>query len=351
MVLIVSGGIVLASWFFGAQKLQLMTEDLEQENSSLQEEYDRKMRILEKKEQYLQDTENYNQAFQLMLDQYPGGLSQDQQILFVTDLEQEFGMSVESVSFSDPVTAYTFQSVEPQNVLPYELKNSNLQIPVKVSYEEWKRLIEYIFAYQDKDTIPGITSKYDAAAGVVEAEVTMSQYAIAGEDLPFDQREAEAPVGTDNIFTSGSPLAYGGSVVEQIQKIIGSYDCYLMLYPTASDVKAKVIAGRDDAERVTSGRNAEETLVIKAEDAADGTGTITYTLGKNRPHALTGLDGETINLYVLSTSRRGENDLSGVRVQIDNASSRQLRIAVTGDDTTTPRFNVESTTGAVQILK
>jgi hypothetical protein len=351
IVLLVSCGIVAVSWFFGAQKIREMTDELEVKNNQLSEEYNRKMRILEKKEQYLQDTENYNQAYQLMMEQYPGGLAQDQQILFVTNLEREFDTQIVSVSYSDPESIYTFQTVEPQNVNPYELERSTLSVPVDITYDEWKRLIEYIFAYQDKDTIPGISSSYDAASGLVNAQVTMQQYAITGEDIPFEQQQAEAPAGTDNIFTSGSPLAYGGSVTEQIQTVISNYDCYLMLYPTASDVKAKVIAGRDEKERVTSGRNQEETLVIKAEDAADGTSTITYTLGKNRPHALTGLDGETINLYVISTARRGESDLSGVRVQIVNTSGRQLRVAVTGDDSTTPRFNVESTEGAVQILK
>jgi polyhydroxyalkanoate synthesis regulator phasin len=351
IVLLVSCGIVAVSWFFGAQKIREMTDELEVKNNQLSEEYNRKMRILEKKEQYLQDTENYNQAYQLMMEQYPGGLAQDQQILFVTNLEREFDTEIVSVAYSDPESIYTFQSVEPQNDQPYELESSMLSVPMDVTYDEWKRLIEYIFAYQDKDTIPGITSSYDAVSGLVNAQVTMQQYAVTGEDIPFEQQQAEAPAGTDNIFTSGSPLAYGGSVTEQIQTVISNYDCYLMLYPTASDVKAKVIAGRDDVERVTSGKNAEETLVIKAEDAADGTGTITYTLGKNRPHALTSLDGETINLYVLSTERRGEKDLSGVRVQIENASSRQLRIAVTGDDSTAPRFNVESTSGEVQILR
>jgi hypothetical protein len=351
MVLLVSCGIVAVSWFFGAERLRQMTEEAKAQNQEYQDELNRKNSILEKKEQYLQDTENYNQAYQLMLDQYPGGLAQDQQILFVTDIEKDFGTQVASVSYTDPGTLYTFRSREPDNANPYELKTSELRIPVDVSYEEWKRLIDYVFSCPDKDTIPGIVSSYDAASGTVHAEVTMSQYAITGEDRPFEQREAQAPTGTDNIFTSGSPLAYGGSVTEQIQKVSSDYDCYLMLYPTASDVKAKVIAGRDDKERVTSGKNEVETLVIRTEDAADGTSTITYTLGKNRPHALTGLDGETINLYVISTARRGESDLSGVNVQIENLSARQLRIAVTGDDTAAPRFQVESTSGAVQILR
>ena len=43
--------------------------------------------------------------------------------------------------------------------------------------------------------------------------------------------------------------------VEQIEAIKSDYDCYIMLFPSASDVNAKVVAGPDDSEKIISDKN------------------------------------------------------------------------------------------------
>lgn len=351
LFLALSVGIVAASWFGGARLIKEKTAEVEAQREELSQEYEEHLRVLEKKEQYLQYTSDYNGAFTMMLNDFPGGISQAQQILFVTQLEEEFHTQVTSVSYTDETPIYGFESIEPKNSSPYTLVTSVVQIPVQLEYTEWKRFIDFIFSYPEKNTIPELSAQFDAASGMVNANVTLYQYAITGEDREFKEGQAAAPVGTDNIFISGTPLSYGGSKAEQIEAIKGDYDLYLMLYPTASDVKAKVIAGKNDEERVISERNEEETLLITAEENEDGTCSLTYTLGQNRPHALSGLAGETLDFYVLSTPRRGGTDLSSVRVEIDNQTSKTLRIAVTGDDGASPRFVVEKQSGAVEILR
>ena len=352
LFLSISLGIVAASWFGGARLIRQKTEEMKARQAELQAEYEDRLRVLQRKDEYIRDTEDYNDAYTLMISQFPGGIAQDQQILFVTKLEEEFHTQVTSVSYSDEAPVYQFQSIEPENGSPYTLTGSVVQIPVQLDYSEWKRFIDFIFTYADKNTMPQVSAQFDAASGKVNASITLNQFAITGENRPFDQEGvATVPIGTDNIFTSGTPLSYGGTKTEQIEAIKNDYDCYLMLYPTASDVKAKVIAGKNDAEKVISERNEEEKLVITAEDNSDGSSSITYTLGNNRPHALNGLDGETLDLYVLSTPRRGGTDLSGVRVEIDNRTSKPLRIAVAGDDSARPRFVVEQQSGSVEILR
>lgn len=352
LFLAISLGIVAVSWFGGARLIRQKTEEMKERQTEFQMEYDDRLKVLERKDEYIRDTEDYNNAYILMMSQFPGGIAQDQQILFVTKLEEEFHTQVTSVSYSDEAEIYQFQSVEPENGSPYTLTESVVQIPIQLDYSEWKRFIDFIFTYTDKNTMPQVSAQFDAASGKVNATVTLNQFAITGENRPFDQESVgTVPIGTDNIFTSGTPLSYGGTKAEQMEAIKNDFDFYLMLYPTASDVKAKVIAGKNDAEKVLSERNEEEKLVITAETNSDGTSSITYTLGGSRPHALNGLDGETLDFYVLSTPRRGGTDLSSVRVEIDNRTSKPLRIAVAGDDGTRPRFVVEQQSGSVEILR
>lgn len=350
LFLALSLGIVAASWMGGARLLKQKTEQLSVRKEELQQEYDERMRVLEKKEQYLKDTKEYNEAYQLMMARFPGGISTQEQILFVTGLEERFSTQIVSVSYTDEAEAYTFQSVEPDSYAPYALTTGAIQIPVELSYSQWKDFLDYVFSYQDKTTLPSVTASYNEEADIVSATVTMNQYAIVGEGRTLEEQNLNIPVGTDNIFKSGTALSYSGSQAEQIEAIKKDYDCYLMLYPAASDVKAKVIAGPGDAEKVISESNEEETLTVTAEES-DGQVSITYTLGNNRPRVLYPEESDTVDVYVLSTPRMGNADVSGVKVQIENQTSKTMRFAVVGDDDTRPRFVVESQSGSVEILK
>lgn len=348
--LALSLGIVAASWLGGARLLKDKTEELNVRRDELQQEYDDRQRVLLKKDQYLKDTKEYNEAYQLMMARFPGGISTEEQILFVTGLEERFSTQVVSVSYTEGEDIYTFQSMERDHATPYALTAGALQIPVELSYSQWKDFLDYVFSYQDKTTMPSVSASYSEESDTVAATVTMNQYAITGEGRTLEEKKLNIPVGTDNIFRSGAALSYNGSQAEQIEAIKKDYDCYVMLYPSASDVKAKVIAGPGDAEKVISESNEEEKLTITAEEN-DGQISITYTLGSSRPRVLYGVEGDTVDLYVLSTPRMGNADMSGVKVQIDNKTSKPMRIAVVGDDTTRPRFTVESQSGSVEILK
>lgn len=348
--LALSIGIVAASWFFGAENINKRTEEIKVKREELQQEYDERIRVLQRKDEYIQTTKNYNDAYTLMLSRYPGDLSQVEQIMFVTGLEDLFDTQVTSVSYIDPVQIYEFQTTEPDHALPYTLAMSSLQIRGSLEYGNWKDLLEYVFSYQDKSTVAQVNAIYTQETNMIDATVTMYQYAVRGEGRIFEEPKITVPIGTDNIFRSGTALTYDGSIVEQIEAIRSNYDCYVMLFPSASDVNAKVIAGPEDREKVISERNEEEILTIRAEEEG-GRYSITYTLGENsRPYVLYP-DRETLDIYVLSSPRMGGTDLSQVKVQLENRTDRKMRIAITGEDEERPRFLVESRNGDIEILK
>lgn len=350
LFLAISFGIVAVSWLGGAGFINRKTEEVVARKEALQIEYDDRMRVLAKKEQYLKSTKDYNDAYTLMLSNYPAIITQDRQILFVTGLEERFGLEITSVNYTDLEEAYVFQSVEPENETPYSLVSSVVQIPVELEYSQWKELIDYVFSFDDKNTVPQVTAEFDTLTGKVMAQISMNQYAVLGQNQKSEAPVVTVPVGTDNIFKSSAALSYDGGKVEQMEDIKKNYDCYVMLYPAASDVKAKVVAGQDEREKVISESNEEETLVIKAEEQ-DGSSSLTYTLGSGRPRVLYDIEGDTLDIYVLSSPRMGSTDLSSVKVQIDNQTAKKMRIAIVGDDSQNPRFTVESQNGNVDILK
>lgn len=348
--LFISLGIVAASWFGVAQPVNKKIQELTTLRTELQTEYDERMKMIEKKDGYLKDIAVYNDAYSMMMEHYPEGVTPAEQIMFVAGLEEQFGMQVVSLSYTDEEPLYSFQSVENGNEKPYVLTSASIQIPVTLYYEEWKDFLSYIFASHNKSTVPEITATYVEATGKVAGTMVITQYAVKGEGREAEESQLMVPLGSENLFTSGTRLVYSGSMAEQIEAIKKSHACYVMLYPPASDVKAKVIAGSGEKEKVISESNEEERLLIVAQER-DGACSLTYTLGEDRPRVLYNIEGETLDIYVLSSPRTGERDLSGVRVQIDNHTSKQMRIAVAGDDSIRPRFVVESQSENVNIIR
>lgn len=348
--LTISAGLVIASWFGGAQLINKKTQELMDVRTELRAECDERMRMLEKKEEYLENKKSYNEAYDRMLEEYPEGISSEHQILFVAGLEEQFDIQVVSLSYTEEEPIYNFESLEKGNEKPYMLTSASIQIPVLLDYEDFKSFLDYIFAYEDKSVVSELTAGYDAVMGKVGATVVVTQYAVKGDGRERKEHELMIPVGSENLFLAGTKYQYSGSKAEQIEAIKKSHSCYMMLYPSDSDVQAKVIAGPNEQEKVISEGNQEETLVITAQER-DEVYSLTYTLGEDRPRVLYELEGETIDVYVLSSQRRGDTDLSGVRVQIDNQTSKPMRIAVVGDDSKRPRFVVEHQSGDVEILR
>ena len=82
--LVLSIGLVAASWFLGAKNIEKKTEEMTARKEELRQEYDERIRILQQKDEYIQKTKDYDEAYTLMLGRYPGDISQVQQIMFVT---------------------------------------------------------------------------------------------------------------------------------------------------------------------------------------------------------------------------------------------------------------------------
>ena len=160
-VFVLALGVVAASWFGGARFINERTEEVAAERENLQAEYDDRKAVLERKEEYLKDTKDYNEAYSLMLARFPGGISTERQIMFVVGLEDRYQLQVKSVDYTEGEEIYQFQSIEKGNEQPYSFISAATQIPVEIEYSQWKDLLEYVFSYEDKSTVPEVSAKYN----------------------------------------------------------------------------------------------------------------------------------------------------------------------------------------------
>ncbi len=352
-LLILLGGIILVAlaYFFGYLKIQAATDQARSDVAQMESQYQSRLDILASREQYEKETTQNEEEYNAMLTRYPKGISQDDQIMFVYSLENEFRTKFESLDFSDSAPIYTLATGAADTGNPYVLESSTLNFPVQLTYPEWKRFIDYVAAYQEgRNVMTNIDAAYDHEADLVNATVTLNQYAITGDDRHFVPASASSSTGTSNMFNSGAPLNLGGTSAEQFEEIKSDYQLYVMLYPSNSDVSAKTIASPDGTKKSTSSENAAEDLTIRLKENEDGTLTLTAQLGNREVVTLDTFEGDTADVYVLSSARKAAGDMSAVEGIAENLTDRTLRIAVDSDDTNNPRFQMQDQTGSVVVV-
>lgn len=350
LLMLIAFGIMGISYFFRVVVIQEKIGEVRIHKEQLQREYEEHIKVLEKEEQYQKDIKNYNENYQCMLSEYPAGITQENQIAFVADLEERFNTQIVSVSYTDEAELYTFRSVEKGNKKPYRLTVSTLEVPTELTYSQWKEFLEYIDSYPYKNTLPSVSARFDSGTGMVSGVVTLNQYAIRGENRLMETQDLRIPIGTDSMFLSSIPLSYDGGQTEQIEEIKKNHTCFIILYPTVSDTNAKVIAGAGEEGKLISESNEVETLLLTAYEK-NGVCTLKYQLGNQTASIIPKLKGETIDIYILSSVRNSKTDLSGVKAEIVNETDQTMRITVVGDDAKQPRFMLEKQKGMIEILK
>lgn len=170
--------IVAASWVGGTRVIRGRTEEMRMHYEEIKTEYEARLEAFAKKEEYLQKAEEYNAAYNQMVSQLPSELSQEEQILFVADLEEEFDIHVLSISYSEAMPVYQLQTKEAGEEAGLSLVYSTLQFPIRLEYNEWKRLLDSILSGSDSTTIPQMLARFDMESGQVEANITLNQYAL-----------------------------------------------------------------------------------------------------------------------------------------------------------------------------
>lgn len=141
---------------------------------------------------------------------YGAGNTPEKSIMFVNSLESEVGIKIPNVSFSSPSTLTSVQlpMIEDMEdgtyVIHYstvDLLAETLTMSYSCSYEEMKRLIDYINAYAERMNIQSISISYDSETGNLSGSLVLNLYAVTGGDKVYEKPEVEdIRLGEDNIF-------------------------------------------------------------------------------------------------------------------------------------------------------
>lgn len=244
MVLLIVGGllIVLGVYYFVFLNFQEKTEALEAENVVLEDVIGKLKELDKNREQYLAETEKYTEDNERIKSEFPAGMEEEDDILYVDRLENTLSeLYNTSVGMPSPVgyelaypevntisvdemlmgtintatastenTADTTGTTTDGATLTAENGIPSCQlwyIPVTTTYEvnylSLKQLINAVTEDGEKKSLEEISITYNEENGILSGSLTSNFYYLSGTDETYSTPNVEGvPTGTSNPFRS-----------------------------------------------------------------------------------------------------------------------------------------------------
>ena len=360
------------------------------------------------REQYIADTEKFNEEFETLLNAFPADMNQEITIMFLEGIKDSNEFSISALemgvaeqfytlgqgggdaSLTSTTTATTTTTeastetttteattteagstetagtatdvVATNEDASYKCYRAAFPMEYYGSYESLKDVINYIGSYSDRMTINEIDITCDETGEVYSGELSLYCYSVESSERPERQIELnDVEVGIDNIFNpdvSGSSSSDTDKSLNKYDEndgaaIESNYDFYAMLNPSSSDVSAKVIGQNGtgkEASVISNSDNNVSTLTFDFYEK-DGKNYCKYTLDNSTSYEAEITSAEDIKLLFQSTARKGEDDEAGIKVTIRNTTTLPVYVKVSGDDATSPRVEIASKSGSVKVYK
>ena len=241
ILLVVAGVlVVLAVYFFVFLNLQEKTEALKQENQILDDVIVKLKDLDKNREQYLADTEQFKGENQEIKDEFPAGMKEDDDILYINGLEGSLGEYYASALGMPSAVNYEAAYPVPETINVDEmlagtttaatdtaavaddtastdgavLSDASAYTDVKlyyvpvstafdVNYVSFKQLITAMAGDADKKSIEEVSLTYNEETGLLSGTMTSNFYYMQGTDEVYETPDVSGvSVGTSNPFRS-----------------------------------------------------------------------------------------------------------------------------------------------------
>jgi len=359
-ILLVLGAILIlvATFMFVVKPKRESIASLESQNAELQARLDDLIEKEKHKDEYIEETAEFNRQFDEVVANYPADLNQESTVMFMKGVEESLDFINDAFAMPRASSFYVLGGgdvSEDTDEEAYVCQTDAYSISYNGTYEGLKDYLAYIADYKYRMAISSVSIAYnaDAAEPIDECvgNIILNAYSISGPD-----REPEHPVvsvkeGKENIFEGveggvSSAVSYDSDNGEGIAT---SHSLVILLNSADNDTSSGIIVASNESNEdtyVTSSSATEETLDITIS-SEDGKNYMTYAIGSKSYK--TEILSSNVAVYVKSSTRTGADDKNGVKVNITNSTDLGVYIKVDGDDSSNPRFNLGSKSGTVKV--
>lgn len=365
LLVLVGLGLVFVSIMLVAKPKNETIKALKAEIAELQTRYDDLCAKEDKKDEFIKETQEFNDIFDAELVNYPADLNQETAVMFMKGTEEAQEYENLAIALPEPSTYYvlgqgaasadgTVPEVDEDEGQPYVVETTAYGITYQGSYDGIKDYLAYIADYKYRMNISSITIAYDdetlEEGEECKGSVVLNAYSISGPDRTPEQPTVDVKEGKDVIFedVTGGTRASTSFDEDNGASIVSNHNLIIMLNNANNDTASGIIVASSESNEstyVTSSENSEQTLDINITEE-DGKNYMEYSIGGNSYKAE--ILSNNVTIYVKSSARVDSDDTNGVKANINNSTALSVYIKVDSDDSTSPRFSIGSKSGIVK---
>lgn len=198
--------ILFSAYQFGFVKFTDKAEELQKENLTLSSKVNELQIKKNQEEKFMNETLEYEEKMNEILGAFPVWITQEKNLMLITELEEYANVKISSVTFQDVSTFYTASlenesSVSDVNdIIGY---TTSIALTYQASYQGLKDCIQFINNNEEKMNITDISAAFDNTTGNLTGTLTISVYALDGIDKSEEKLVIPGiDLGMDNIFGS-----------------------------------------------------------------------------------------------------------------------------------------------------
>ncbi len=182
LLLLLIVAIVVLPYLFFIKPTNEKIDALTAEIQTLSERQAYLQALDQNRDYYLKSIEVLNSSRDKLIANYPGGIKQENTIVFLRNLELTNPLSMLVISFGDvnsiPVSdAYVDQNGEEHEALTAKAQTNTINFTC--TYEEMKAMLAYFNNYEERMVVSAITMDKNEA-GLLEGTFVVNQYAVLG---------------------------------------------------------------------------------------------------------------------------------------------------------------------------
>lgn len=208
------------AFFLGYQPYVEKTDAVEQESKQLLE----RINVLESKiartSEFEEAIENADKIIKEVLAKYGPGVTMEKSIMMVVDMIDKSGISVQSLSMTDPITVFeggvetSTDEAAPEESIEGEedeeqtaavvIKKANLNVTFTSGYTSYKTVTDYINFYAERMTVDNFTLAYNQESGLLDGTMSIALYEVHDKNHTYVAPvfPEDISIGTENIFKS-----------------------------------------------------------------------------------------------------------------------------------------------------
>lgn len=188
---------------------------VEERNTLMKENYDLDVRLINLKNMAVDEDvfkmgiNESNKTIKQVMNHYSAGNTPEKSIMMIDSLEQKIGIRLPNLSFSQPEEISTVkmpmvtEGETGYSIAYYDvnLLKETLSTNYSCSYEQLKKMIDYINAYPERMNIEAISIAYDSESNGLKGNITLNLFAVTGTGKEYTAPDISGlSMGTGNIF-------------------------------------------------------------------------------------------------------------------------------------------------------